>query len=578
MYTCHVCDFNCTSHRDILKMTEIVPRGGPGDERYTAKKHATFSTDEGLDARDIHLFPNMHIIVTFVSILSLYALMFVGFVIGDFWGSTYFSVGVPVTTRDVDVTKKWEYWLLISIIVWDVFFEYMSNRVIGCWRVNVLINPGVTTSYSKSMFVLSVHHMVGFLRVAVMILFVTSQVGFALSYICPSLIIIAYTSTRSVMRRNAKYAAQKDDDDVNQAKPDVYCPTAATSMWNVDPIVIICFELLEVALFTVVFAAVGYFNAPFFKFSAPFTLFGEEFTSNVQLWVAVLFVFLDTLLSTVYRSVVTPYITGVLENETSEYTQMDDAGATYVYVSNRAITWIRTIFMLNFILSKIPFLLAMFVADSIVTNILTHRQLMTLDKFKSASEHRSPTYDTFTYKQLSLVRLTRISLIEMALVIIFGLAVIKIYKFDYFNWPPPLIIFDTLVASDAYCWYIIVYTVLDRIVNTLSSDIVLPYIVNTLEACDVRGHYYEPIDTFMIVFVFHISNWARRIVSYNFMYSSFSLVLFQALTDICVSYIIVRQYLYYKKKQRARKNDTRIGKIRGLFPNVSPDQTCNQPK
>ena len=564
-------------------MTNILPSNPLNPDSYYKVKDDD-DEDEPANIRaptrdEVHIFSRMHMIVTWVEYLGVLMLLYVGYVLADnFWQSQYFSVGAPVMTRDVNIDVSWKYWLLIAVIAWDRIFASASSQVIGSWRVNHVMNPKSldfkNVSYSLAMFVLMVDHIVNFLRGAVMVLFIYAQVDFALAFAIPDVIINMFTTYGNIRKLNVKrefhqklkkctpQQAQKLIADQKLEKP----PSDKLTDWHISPLVLTFLQICELVLFILVFYFIGYFDTPYFSFTSPCFLFGKMFNNTAKLWGFFVFVLIDSVFSTMHNSIVGPYIVSHLQNNASIEMQGSKAREEFIYLAKKVIGWVRIIFMLNFILSNFRFLLANFVSDFFVTLFMFHRSLMNKnnvlrDRFEKKKLDRATVYSAknyMAYMPLSAFYMTWAAILWMVFVIIFAMAQLRIYKYPYFDWPPTLTVFETVVTGTAACWFIIIYTAVDRAINTLASDIALPYIANVITGCDPDGLEYNSAELFFISIMYDITMWLRRMVAYNFMFSNISLVVFQGFTDFAVSWIIIERYLRFKlltTNVNADKND-----------------------
>jgi len=520
------------------------------------------------DRNRIHLLSGMHMKVTLMEVFGVIMLIYVGYVLADFWGSAYFDVGIPVMTRDVNINKEWEYWLLISVIAWDRIFAFASSEVVGTWRINHVLNPLApdyeNISYSKAMFVLMVDHTVNFLRGAVMILFVYAQVDFAMAFAIPDVLIGIFTTIRSIKKLNEKKRIHKlakekgcKPEDIQKliVKDDMeHPPSKKLTGWHISPMVLTFLQLLELLLFILVFYFIGYFDTPYFKFTGSVFLFGKTFKQNKKIWGFFGFVMVDAIFSTLHNAITGPYILSFLLNNSNLHIQGTKSRAKFIYIAKKVIGWVRVVFMLNFIMSSFRYLLATFVSDFSVTWFIFHRSLMSKknkikEKNTKTKLEREDIRNVSNYAAsmpLSPYYMTWVAIAWMVFVVIFALAKLEIYKYPYFSWPPPLKVFDTFVTGGVLCGFLIGYTVVDRAINTLASEIALPYIANVVTGCDPEGLEYDSVELFYICFFYDTTSWLRRIVAYNFIFSNISLVIPQGITDVAVSWIIIVPYLKYK--------------------------------
>lgn len=534
-------------------MAQFLLQTTPQPDRYY--KYVTASELDNLkkllNRDDIHIFHNMHMKIAYFQFIGVLMIVYVGFVLGEFWHSAYFSWGVPVKTRDVTITVPWKYWLLLATIAWDRIFAKASSYVIGNWRVNVVFNaakrPMPSEYYSKTMFILLSDHAVNLLRYAVMIVFLYSQIDFALAFAIPDVLIDIFSSLWSVDRLVRKYKEQDKvlciREDPTPVSPDDKLPKNVSG-WNISPFVLTWFQWLEVLLFILVFLFTGYFDSPYFQFGAPFPLFGKMYKSQSKYGWFVFFVFVDQIFYSIHSAIVGPYITSSLLNNSNPDIIYPKAGARFIYIARKVFGWVRVIFLLFFILSQFSFLLAMIAADLLVTFFMLNKMLS--HRYIKPNSGQRPNW--FARIPLSEMYVTIVVLIELTIVVIVSLAQLRVYKLPYFQWPPPLLIFDTLITSKIVVSFICIYAFVDRIVYAFTTEITFPYIANVLTGCDPDGMRYDTAELVMIVFMDTTSNWVRRIVGFNFLLGNFSLALFQAFSDILCSAVILEHYLAFKDR------------------------------
>lgn len=504
-----------------------------------------------LNRDDIHIFRRMHMKIAYVQFFGVLMLIYVGAVLGQFWHSKYFSFGPPVVTRDVNVDVPWKYWLLLSVLAWDRIFAKASSYVIGNWRINVVLNkqkrPMPSEYYSKTMFILITDHIANLLRYAIMLVFVYSQVDFALAYAVPDVLIDTFSAFWSAKRLTQKYRELDKvlcaRDDPTPVSPDAKLPKNVSG-WNISPFMLTWLQWMEVLLFVLVFYFTGYFDSPYFQLGAPFPLFNKLYKSNTKYALFVVFVFIDQILSSLHTAIVGSYVLSNVLNNSNPDLIYPKNGVRYIYNSRKVFGWIRIIFLLFFILSEFSFLIAMIIGDLLVTFFMLNRILS--HRYLKPNSGQRPNW--LARMAVSELHITNAVLIELVIVIIVALAKIEIYKLPYFNWPPPLFIFDTLVTSGAVAGFIIFYSVLDRIIYASTTEITYPYIANVITGCDPDGMRYDLPELVFIVFMNSATDWIRRIVGFNFLLSNFALVLFQALADIVTSAVILEHYLAFKDR------------------------------
>lgn len=526
----------------------FAPTGRWQDDRY---HRTTDAPVEKLDRDKVHVLHKMHMKIVYLQWIGVLALIYVGFVVGDFWTSAYFQWGPPVMTRDVNIDTRWKYWLLIGTIAYDRIAAMAGSYVVGNWRVNVIFNPNRTPlhdrdSYWKTMFILVTDHMVNWLRYSVMVVFIYAQVDFALAFAIPDILIGMFSSFWIVKRLDEKRRESECIQDppakIAPASPDKPLPREVTG-WRLSPMAVTIWQWVNVAIFVVVFYFTGYFKSPYFTFGAPFPLFGRVFKSQAKYAGFIVFVFGDQLIASVHGAIVGPFVMSFVLNNSSPTAHATPRAARFIYLARKIFGWVRIVFLLSFTLSQFDFLVAMFFADFLVTLWMTHRALMN----KDGSTEYGKT-NLLATMPLSPLGITIATLVELTIIVIVALAQLKIYTLAYFHWPPPFIIFDTVIATAPLVWIVIVYSVVDRVIFTLTTEITYPYIANVITGCDPSGLPYDVGEMLMIMFMNDVTNWIRRVVGFNFLLSNFSLVLFQGTAEVAMSYIIIERYLGFKEK------------------------------
>ena len=532
-------------------MTLYLPISTPQPDRYykIIDKESVDLLKKQLDRDDIHIFKSMHLKIAYFQFVGVLMLMYVGFVFGNFWQGKYFSWGPPVLTRDVNIDVPWKYWLLISVIAWDRIFAKASSYVIGNWRVNVVQNKdcpvGTSETYAKSMFILLTDHAVNWFRYSIMLVFLYSQIDFALAFAIPDIIIDVASGFWSASNLVKKYKAEDKDLACVRTNPIPVDPTKKlpkeVSGWGMSPYVVTFFQWIEVLLFVLVFYFTGYFDSPYFHFGAPFPMFGKLMKNNNKYGWFIAFVFVDQVLSSLHTSIVGPYVLSYLLNNSTHDIIYTETGARFIYISKKFLGWMRVIFLLFFVLSQFSFLLAMFLGDFLVTIYMLNRILCT--RYDPSKHTR-----WFSKMPLSEMKITIVMIVEMTIIVIIAMAQLRIYKLPYFNWPPPLVLFDIVIYSGVSVAFIILYSVIDRIIYAFTTEITYPYIANVITGCDPDGLRYEFPDLILILFMDSSSNWIRRIVGFNFLLSNIALVIFQGFADIVCCGVILEHYLEFKRR------------------------------
>jgi len=521
-----------------------------------------------LPSRDrVHLVQRVHMKIMALQWAGFLALVYVGYTFGDFWTSVYFSFGTPVVTQNVTIFDKWDYWLKIALFALDRLVAAAGTQVVNAWRERVVFNENIAVherqTYGLVMFVFVTDHLVNWMRFAVMVVFIYVQFDFALAFAVPDIIIACGTNMWSINRYiEAHVACDRGTRKPLPARGPEQRLNKQESAWNASPIAITALQWVMVLAYVLVFYFTDFFSSPYFYFGVPFTLFGRSFKNWRKLVGFVLFAFADSFIASTYAAIVGPYIVTYILNNSNRSTRYTVAGERFVYLGKRIFGWIRIIFMLNFTNSKFMFLLAMFLGDFFVTTWMSHRAVVARHQHPSGSGGPAERRDALAAMPLSVLGISVAVLIELTIVVAVALGQLKVYNLPYFDWPPPLVIFEKIIHSKTDVAFIIFYTVIDRVIYTLTSEITAPYLANVVFACDTDGLRYEPVELLLMTFTNDFTNWVRRVVAFTFQLSNISLVLFQGVTDIALSEMIFERYMRYKTVAGSADEQRRSAAIR----------------
>jgi len=104
------------------------------------------------------------------------------------------------------------------------------------------------------------------------------------------------------------------------------------------------------------------------------------------------------------------------------------------------------------------------------------------------------------YNNTSLTPL-RIILITYGFLGVFMSLLYKLnfYKSDYFNWGPPLIIFKRYVDSHTEFYLLLFMFFINKILNTLVTEIVYTWIVNCIQDPKSKNTYYSRNISLLII-------------------------------------------------------------------------------
>lgn len=554
------------------KILEVVPR----NRAENALNEKTLKPML-VDTHSLHMFRQMESKIAWLQIVGVFAIFFLGTVVVEFFGSRYFSFGQPVYVKDVLLDRPWAYQLNVLFIVWDRVFAFITSYYIGRWRNGVLFNNQIEiedqVSYSKAMFVLLTDHIMTWLRYPVMVVFVYSQIDFALAYAIPDILIgmlaahmsvttmINTCETEAIAKKQRSLPAKSAKEalaDLNQQWYQTVCGV------RLDMVLLITLcEYLQLVAYIMVFYGTGVLQSNYFQFHPPFAVFGRVFKQKEKYAFIIIFVFIDQILASLLNFIVGPYVNTNIMNASAKFTDIRYGvkGARFIYLSRKIFQWIRTMFVLNFTLSQFIFFFFIIIADTIITIWLTDRALANRQNSYELAHPEVPKQKKTTNRVLQYARELQISPMQIVLVVWLEMIIVilvMIFQFDiqdrltYFNMPPPLTIFDVVMTSLSPISFVFLYAFVDRIIFTLTTEITFPYISNVISACDPSEDYrYDYYELMFIMTANDITNWIRRIVGFNFLLSNVSLVIIEGGTDIILSWIILERYLRFKNNENA---------------------------
>jgi hypothetical protein len=536
----------------------VTPTGS-FDPYNDASKIKYLAQTDRPDRDRVHIVPKMHVKIAFLQWVGFLALIYVGYIFGDFWHSQYFSFGPPVMTASVTIKSEWEYWLKIVLFAVDRLVMAAGIHVVTAWKERIVFSearpPHELQNYWLVMFVLLTDRVVNWMRYAVLVVFLYAQFDFALAMAIPDVLIACGTNVWSIMRYEKKHRECRRPQPQIQPQSPLKKLDNEDAAFNISPVAVTILQWIMVLAYVLVFYFTDFFASPYFYFSTPFVLFGRTFKNWRKLVGFLVFAFADSVIASMYSSIVGPYIVTYILNNSSVTVRYSTSGARFIYLGKRIFGWVRIVFMLSFTNSKFMFLLAMFLGDFMVTIFMTHRAVSRRHGLRAQK-------DALAAMPLSALGVTIAVLFELTIVIVVFLAQLKIHKMPYFDFPPPLVLFEVIVTSRVDVVFVILYTVFDRAIYTLSTEITAPYLSNVLYPCDLNGMRYTVPELLLITFTNDFTNWVRRIVAFNFQLSNYSLVLFQGVTDVGLAEIIFKRYTDHKMLEGGYNESRRRARLR----------------
>lgn len=491
----------------------------------------------------VHLHERVNEVIFYLQVgAALFLILICG--LFNFWGGAYFKFGTPVLVHDTLIKEDWHFWLLMSLFFVDRLVAALDNKVMNHFRANEFQRRGDAEesqrvearegmhdhdkhSFAYVAFILVVDHAINWVRYSALIIFVYAQISFAIAFALPDIIVTILRGYRALQRyyhpNSPGTQALKDED---------------KSIWyKIPPLAVFFIQLAEIAAFMVVFWIVGFTKSKFFHFGPPVFMAVEvNYT-----WAYVLLVFFaagEQMLVTLERAVVGPWVNDNVYNNSCVATSYTESMTLAIFVVRKFVGWVRMLTIVNFASAQLMFVISMFVGDMIMTFLLT---------WASWARTVQGSYtDRIANSLPSVATITGLTVLEVSIIIAAAISA-QVWRNAYFDWPPPLTVFDTLLARKGEIGVILFFAACDRVVDTLTSEILYPYINNVIYGGDHHDRVYSEADNQRIMSVNLVTSWMRRIVAYNFLFSNISFVFVAAIIDIPLSTLIAHRHMLYKR-------------------------------
>jgi hypothetical protein len=488
------------------------------------------------DKRDhVHHFERVNDAICVSQIFALCILIVVGGIF-NFWDSKYFEMGTPVSVHQTVIKKKWHFWLLIALFVFSQMVAALSTKVIGHYRAVTFDHAKVKSSRDSFAFVaclLSVDHAISWLRYSALIIFLYSQISFAFAFAVPDIILSMIRGQRALVKRHHRRHAGAD------GKAEAIDEEDKSIWYKIPASAIIVLQLIEIAAFLLVFWKVGFFKSPFFHFGPKVELFGTEITTVWAYTLLIFFAFGQQMLGTLTGAVVAPWFQSHVYNNSKADMPKTDSSIYTIFAFRKFVMIVRTLLVANFATTQLMFLISMFLGDLTMTFIIVWA---TWARMIDGNPH-----DFIARTLPSVGMITALGVVEIFILIIVALSM-KIWTVPYFEWPPPLEVFDVILDTLGQVIVIMIFAVIDKVADTVTSEILTPYISNVIYGNDPHDRVYSEDDDRRIMFINLITGWIRRVVGYNFLFSNVSFIVIGACVEIPLSCLILSNYLRHKRR------------------------------
>lgn len=497
---------------------------------------------------DVHIFKNMQMVIMGLQAFVISMLLnWVNIQLGFYWAS-YYKFGPPVSIRGDTVTSTAAFWVLWTLFLVDRAIASLSGATIGGWRTRVrgskaaaALPPNSTYGYWTIMWIALVDLAVGWLRMAITVVFIYSQISFALAFMIGDLFVQCFLTVCYVEKSRRIQRGE-------------HVPGRFEHMLaKISPLYMSLIEVfVSVPILITAFYVSGFAHSEYFDLGPPIVAFGERIGADWAYALLVVYGFIDQLIASTVNAAFGGWDIGELHNNAVADLHMSPAKARGIFYTRLVCQWIRDIIVINLTLSQFIFTVAFFLADLIVTFFSVYKYLVdvSLDKtqFANGMQRMAQALPSKAWALAVLV-------IEIIILFIVAGAV-GLFQTEYFAFPPPLVLFaaEIEITKEGYIVMLAVYVVIDRIVATLTRDITTPWIITVVIGGNPHGKHYGGGDV-MIVAVNAIYKWLRRVLAYNFIIADFLFVAISAVTDIFVSALITERYLDYKAEMRQHFRD-----------------------
>lgn len=507
-----------------------------------------FSKARNFAPQSVHIFRDMHVVVSWLQITALLALNTTMVVVG-LYDASYFRFGPPVAIRDDEVTGTLSFWLLWVIFMVDRVIASLSAVTVGGWRSRIAgtpqgdAHPDGAYGFWTIMGINFVDYAVGWLRFSITVVFMYAQISFALAFFIGDFVVHLFVTTCHVRRLRRLRAG----DDAPG-----WCERGLAKI-TPGAMALVEFFVALPLLLTAFFVS-GYVHTTYFDVGPPVFVFGLTLNADWAFGLLLAYTFVDQLVASTVAEAFGAWETSELHNNAVADMHMSDGKARALVYSRILCRWLREVLVITLTLSQFIFTVAFFAADFLVKIVAVYREIVraTPDTGRGAFSATARKFaDALPNKTWAIVVLEFECLV---LLIVTGAT--GLFTAPYFHIPPPLRLFASqfVITQDVFIVWLCGYVIYDRVVATLSRDISSSYIVNVVVGGDTRGIDYHG-GSIWIIAVNNIYTWARRVVAFNFILSNILFVLLSAFADIVATVAINERYIAYKRRMRRHHLD-----------------------
>jgi hypothetical protein len=473
-----------------------------------------------------------------------------------------------------------KYWVLLAVFFFQRVIAGYAARAIGEWRTKVIDTVGkpgsdLTTDegYAILMTVMITDFLAGWVRYAITVVFLVSHFSFALAFALGDISVNLVGAYFYIEQYEVDYEGRKKPDRHRSSK---------------QHIVAAVLQAIEMVGLFVVFWYVDFIHTDYFHFGPPVSLFGYVIRGNAAYSMIMIAAFVEQMVSAAVIEKIHPLLWSKVYNNAC--TTLADLGYSFsdlrfiAYVHNTT-KWIRTVLVVNLALHQFIFTLVLFSGELVVFLIFAHNRVKQICEKITVNSIPCPNE-----KGVAIIELVEGTIIVVTFVILAIIQATEGLGLDpadetgtipqYFDFPPPMQIFDYLITGKDDIAKIVVFAAVGRALTTMANEITKPYTQNVIVGEDMEDVHYDWAHAYFIVIVDLITSWFNRLVSLHFVLSNILLACVLAAVDIVFNALILERYLLYKARCQREELDTaddaRIREFREFVQKTKEAETQGQ--
>lgn len=469
-------------------------------------------------AIDLHIIPRIHILIATYCLFLIYVFVIVGLgIVPVFGNGRYFRFGTPVIL-EADPTRV--------LIIDDMGTSVAIMMLLGLEQfVHVVLSEVMEWKKSSEIPMVAVYSgiITYYLRYALHVIFMRSQISFVVSIVFMDLLATAVCKTISIRQRKK----------------------IARNGWSQVNMTFVC--IVQIACIPLLFSIYiysGLFQSAYFKIGTPLIIFGTTDVDNkVHYWVIAVCVFAWASLSTVARNNIDHWHNSVLQNPGVINTGLTKWETRAIALNRIVIFYIGLMFLYSFITTQFFFVVIYMLADMLMTTIWKLRKAT---REKETSDKEELIHDWGIVLVVTMAQ----ALFEVVVVAI----VITSHWFNdtYFTWGEGVNVFGTLVPDYHQVAILLAYVAFERLAATLDTNIVqsdlAAWLYGGIESADFDS--YSPSTILYIVIATRIGALYYFVLRIQFVLTNYSFVVVAAAVDIPLIVTVDEFHLVHKDSTR----------------------------